>query len=315
MDEKGFCKWIGIEHPVIMAPMFLVSNAEMIKAALDSGITGAIPALNYRKDEELRAAINDIRSHTVKPFGINLIVNKSNPKWKKQLATCIDLKIDFIITSLGSPKEVIEKAKPKGIKVFCDVTNLKYAKKVEELGADAVIAVTSQAGGHAGPSAAQKLIPELAENLSIPVIGAGGIANRAHLDDYLKLGAVGASIGTVFIASNESPVSEDYKNALVEYGADDVVFTTRLSGSPLTVINTPYVQKMNKKSSWLERLAKRNKRFKKIAKMIIFLRGMKKIRKATFEPSYQTVWCAGPVIEHVKSIRPIKEIVKDIVQS
>lgn len=315
MDAQAFCKWMGIDYPVIMAPMFLVSNTAMVKAALDAGITGAIPALNYRKDEELRAAINEIRAHSIQPFGINLIVNKSNPKWKKQLATCVDLKVDFIITSLGSPREVIQKAKPQGIKVFCDVTDLKYAQKVQDLGADAVIAVTSEAGGHAGPNSPEKLIPELAQNLSIPVIGAGGIANRKHLDAFLNLGAVGASVGTVFIASHEATVSQEYKNALVAYGADDVVFTTRLSGSPLTVINTPYVQKMNKKSSWLERLAKKNKRFKKLAKMIIFLRGMRKIRKATFEPSYQTVWCAGPVIKHIHEIRSVKEIVADIVKA
>ena len=173
MTSQEFCKWMGIEHPIIMAPMFLVSNVEMLKSALDSGITGAIPALNYRTDEELRSAIKSIKDYSQKPFGINLIVNKSNLKYKKQLATCVELKVDFIITSLGSPKETIEQAKPAGIKVICDVTDLNYAKKVEALGADAVIAVNSNAGGHAGPIPPEELIPTLVETLKIPVISAG----------------------------------------------------------------------------------------------------------------------------------------------
>src|SRR5690606_37553151 len=110
----------------------------------------AIPALNYRTDKELRPAIAGIRKATDKPFGINLIVNKSNIKYREQLASCVELKVNFIITSLGNPKETIEKSHAAGIKVFCDVTDLKYAMKVEALGADAVIAVNSEAGGHAG---------------------------------------------------------------------------------------------------------------------------------------------------------------------
>ena len=93
---------LGIQYPIIVAPMFLISNTKMIKAALDSGVTAAFPAMNYRTDEELRAAIKEIKAHTDKPFGVNLIVNKSNPKYKSQLATLLDLKVAYIITSLGT---------------------------------------------------------------------------------------------------------------------------------------------------------------------------------------------------------------------
>ena len=139
---------LGIQYPVIVAPMFLISNTKMIKAALDSGVTAAFPAMNYRTDKELREAIADIKSHSDKPFGVNLIVNKSNPKYKLQLKTLLELKVDYIITSLGSPREVIVQAHKVGIKVFCDVVDIKFAKKVEELGADGIIAVNNRAGGH-----------------------------------------------------------------------------------------------------------------------------------------------------------------------
>ena len=298
-----------------MAPMFLVSNAKMLIAAGEAGISGAVPALNYRTDEEFRAAIAEIRKGTSAPIGINIIVNKSNPKAAQQLKTCVELKVDYIITSLGSPEEVIKQCKPHGIKVFCDVVDLAYAKKVEALGADAVIAVNNEAGGHAGNLSPEELIPLLKSNCTIPIISAGGVGNAADLKRILALGACGVSIGSVFIASNESEVSQEYKQACVDYGAKDIVMSTKVSGSPCTVINTPYVQKIGTKQNWFERVLSKNKRLKKWVKMLTFFKGMKALEKSAFKATYKTVWCAGPTIENVKSIRPIKEIVKSLLIS
>ncbi len=304
---------LGIQYPIIMAPMFLVSNTAMIVAALESGITAAFPALNYRTDKELRDAIAEIRSKTNKPFGVNLIVNKSNFKYKGQLQTCVELHVNFIITSLGNPKETIEQCKAKGIKVFCDVVDLGYAEKVEALGADAVIAVNADAGGHAGNMKAEELIPLLKKHIKIPVISAGGVATGEQLKKVLDLGAEAASIGTIFIASNESPVSEDYKKALIQYGAKDIVKTTKLSGSALTVINTPYVQKMGAEAGFLEKFMLKNKWLKKYMKLFVALRGMKAIENAAFSATYKTVWCAGPSIEYIEEIRPLKEICEKLI--
>jgi nitronate monooxygenase len=303
---------LGIEHPIIVAPMFLISNVEMVVAACENGATAAFPALNYRTDQELREAIALIRAKTSKPFGVNLIVNKSNPKAAQQLETLLDLKVSFIITSLGSPQEVIERCRPLGIKVFCDVTNIEYAQKVEKLGADAVIAVSSRAGGHCGPEVPETLIPSLVKNISIPVIAAGGIATKAHVDEVLAWGACGVSVGTVFLASKEATISDDYRQALIDYGEKDIVLTTKISGSHLTVINTPYVQSIGTKATFMEKLMKRNKWLKKYLKMFIFIKGMRAIEKAASKATYKTVWCAGPSIEYIKSIRPLKEILKDL---
>jgi len=311
--ETPFTKMMGIDYPIIMAPMFLVSNTKMIIEALNSGITAAFPALNYRTDEAFRDAITEIKKATDKPFGINLIVNKSNVKYKAQLDTCIEMKVDFIITSLGSPRETIRRCKEHGIKVFCDVVDLNYARKVESLGADAVIAVTSQAGGHAGNMKAEELIPLLRKECNIPVIGAGGVVRNEDLKKMLELGADAVSVGTVFIASKECGVSDDYKQALIEYKGKDVVLSENLSGTPLTVINTPYVQKVGTKSSGLTKMLLKNKRVKKWVKMFVAVKGMKAIEKAAFSATYKTFWVAGPGIEHIHSIKPVKEIVKDIV--
>jgi nitronate monooxygenase len=309
MSRPTLDQLLGIDYPVIVAPMFLISNTKMIKAALANGITAAFPALNYRTDQELRAAINEIKATSTKPFGVNLIVNRSNPKYKSQLETLVEMKVDYIITSLGNPNEVIEKCKPLGIKVFCDVVDLAYAKKVEALGADAVIAVNSRAGGHAGNIPPQELIKLLTENCNLPVISAGGIATGEHLAEVMRWGAAGASVGTIFIACDEAPISQEYKQAMVDYGEKDIVRTTKLSGSALTVINTPYVQQLGTKANWLEWLMHNNRWLKKYIKMIIAFRGMKSVEKAAFGATYKSVWCAGPAIEYVKAIQPMEKII------
>jgi len=255
----------------------------------------------------------EIKAASDKPFGVNLIVNKSNVKYKSQLDTCIEMKVDFIITSLGSPEETIKRCKGHGIKVFCDVVDLKYAKKVELLGADALIAVTSEAGGHAGNMKAEELIPLLRKECKIPVIGAGGVVRGEDLKRMLDLGADAVSVGTVFIASNECGVSNEYKHALIDYSGKDVVLSENLSGTPLTVINTPYVQKVGTKSGRLTKMMLKNKKIKKWVKMFVAVKGMKAIEKAAFSATYKTFWVAGPGIEHIHNIRHVKEIVKDIV--
>ena len=220
---------------------------------------------------------------------------------------------DFIITSLGSPEETIKRAHEAGIKVFCDVTDLHFAKKVEELGADAAIAVNNEAGGHRGNLSPEELIKLLKTNLSIPVISAGGVGCKADLEKMLSYGAEGVSVGSPFIASVEAQVTEEYKQACVDYGADDIIMTERISGTPCTVINTPYVQKVGTKQTWIERVLNKNKKLKKWVKMIRFGIGMRATEKAAKEVTYKTVWVAGPSIEHTKAILPVKDIVANLV--
>ena len=293
--------------------MFLISNADMLIEAIKSGITGCIPAHNYRTDSEFKEAIEMIRKKASGPIGVNLIVNKSNVKLKQQLNSCLELKVDYIITSLGSPEKIINACKPLGIKVFCDVVDVKYALKVQNLGCDAIIAVNKEAGGHAGPTPAKALIPELVAACSIPVISAGGVSNGKQMKQMMDLGACGISMGSPFIATDEAKVSDAYKQAIVDYGAKDIVLTEKLSGSPCTVINTPYVQKVGTKRNFLETLLSKNKKLKKFIKMLTWYKGTKALERSAFSTTYETVWCAGPSIEGVKSIRPVKQVVSDLI--
>ncbi len=308
-------KILNIKHPIIMAPMFLVSNTKMVIEGMKSGVAGCIPALNYRTLEELREAIKELKENKVEggSFGFNLIVNKSNVKYKSQLEVLCEEGVDFIITSLGSPAETIKEAHKVGIKVFCDVTDLKFAQKVTSLKADALIAVNNEAGGHRGNSSPKELIEELVANCDIPVISAGGVGNKSQLDEMLSYGAIGVSVGSPFIASEESGVTQDYKEACVKYGADDIIMTKRISGTPCTVINTPYVQKIGTEETWIEKILNKNKKLKKWVKMIRFSMGMKATEKAAKKATYKTVWVAGPSIEHTKSIQSVNEIVKGFI--
>jgi nitronate monooxygenase len=314
MQKQTLTSLLNIKYPIIIAPMFLVSNTKMVIEGMKSGVAGCIPALNYRTLEELRTSIQELKAAKVEggSFGYNLIVNKSNPKYKDQLQVICEEGVDFIITSLGSPEETIKQAHKVGIKVFCDVTDLSFSKKVESLGGDALIAVNNQAGGHRGNFNPEELIKELNEKTSLPVISAGGVSSKADIDKMISYGAIGVSVGSPFIASIEAGVSQEYKQACVDYGEKDIVMTQRISGTPCTVINTPYVQKIGTKETWIERLLNKNKSLKKWVKMVRFYIGMKATEKAATQATYKTVWVAGPSIEATKAILPLKEIVVNL---
>jgi len=306
---------LNIKYPIIQAPMFLVANVAMVTEGMKAGIAGCIPALNYRTLDQLREAIQELKANKVEggSFGFNLIVNKSNIKYKEQLRVLCEEGCDFIITSLGSPEETINQAHKAGIKVFCDVTDLRFAKKVEQLGADAAIAVNNEAGGHRGNLSPQELTNQLSKALNIPVISAGGVGCKADIDKMLSYGAEGVSVGSPFIASVEAGVTDEYKQACVDYGEKDIIMTERISGTPCTVINTPYVQKIGTKQTWLERVLNKNKKLKKWVKMIRFSIGMKATQNAAKKATYKTVWVAGPSIEHTKAILPVKAIVANLI--
>ncbi|PSL29698.1 NAD(P)H-dependent flavin oxidoreductase [Chitinophaga ginsengisoli] len=312
---------LAIRYPVIMAPMFLVSNEKMVKAAMDNGIAGTFPSLNYRKEGELKQVLDHLNQHRAQlssgqgTYGVNLIVQKTNPLYAKHLKDCVAAEVPFYITSLGSPKEVIAAAHSYGAKVLCDVTNLQHAEKAAQAGCDGFIAVCAGAGGHAGPYPMHILVPAL--HKAFPdklLVAAGGIATGQQLASALVLGAQGASIGTRFIASEEASVSNEYKHAILDYGMEDIVLTERLSGTPCNVINTPAAKKIGYKQNWLERQLNKNARTRKYFKMLVQLRGMKKLEAAVKPGNYQQLWSAGQSVEMVEDISPIHDIVNRLIQ-
>lgn len=309
-----FTELMKIDNPIICAPMFLVSNEEMVIAASEAGGIGTFPALNYRPLEKYEEAIQWIKTRTQKPIGINVIVNKSNKRQYEDLKIALDHGVELFITSLGSPQHVITEAHKNGAKVLCDVTNLEHAKKVQDLGADGVIAVGSGAGGHAGPISPLVLIPWLKTELKIPVIAAGGISNGAQMAAALALGAAGVSIGTRFIASTEAQVDASYKKAILESDPEDIVMTTRLSGTPAAVINTPYIQKLGTDLPLILKILKNNRLTKNLAVPLIHLMGMKSLEEAATKASWKTVWSAGQSVGLIDDILSVQEIYQKLLK-
>ncbi len=312
--ETEFTKLMGCKYPIVAAPMFLVSNVEMVVAVSEAGGVGTFPALNFRPVEEYRKALEQIKARTKNPFGVNIIVNKSNKRQNEDIKHALDCGVPLFITSLGSPQDVIKEAHKNGAKVFCDVTNLAHALKCQDLGADGVVAVGTGAGGHAGPIAQQVLIPWLKEKLKIPVLAAGGIANGAQVASALALGADAAYIGTRFIASKEAGVDQAYKQAVVDASPEDIVMTTRISGTPAAVINTPYVRKLGLELPLALKLLKQNAHTKKYAVPLIHLLGMKSLEQAASTPTWKTVWSAGQSVGLVHDILSCEDIMKNLVR-
>lgn len=305
---------LDIDFPIIMAPMFLVSNEAMMKSAMDSGIMGCFPSLNYRNEGEFEAildSLNKYKKETNSPgnYGVNLIVQKTNPLFAKHLQACVDKKVPFYITSLGHPGEVIEKAHSYGAKVFCDVTNVEHAKKCYDLGCDGFITVGQGAGGHAGPFPLQLLVPSLKKAFpDMPVVSAGSVATGDGIASMLAVGAEGVSIGTRYIACDEAGVNDAYKNAVVDAKMKDIVMTDKISGTPCTIIDTPYAKKIGYKQNWIEKKLSTNKRTKKYFKLLIAFRGMKRLEKSIKPASYDTLWCAGQSVEMIDEVLPVKQI-------
>jgi nitronate monooxygenase len=300
--------------------MFLVSNVRMIKSAIDEGILGCFPSLNFRKEKDLEDVLIDLNRYLESKkglpgnYGVNIIVQKSNPWYENHLEVCVRNKVPVVITSLGNPLETINKVHDYGGKVFCDVTNLAHAAKCNSAGCDGFVAVGQGAGGHAGPFPLILLVETLKNNFPAqPVLAAGGIANGRALLSVLAAGASAGYCGTRFIASTEADVSMNYKEAIINSHMDDIVLTEKISGTPCTIINTEFAKKIGTEQNWFERKMSKNPRTKKYFKMLIQRRGFKWLEDAVKPGNYNNLWCAGQTVEVIDEIKSIKEIVSEMV--
>ncbi|MBL9021573.1 MAG: nitronate monooxygenase [Myxococcales bacterium] len=290
--RTGLADKLGLRYPIVCAPMFIISNKEMIVAAAEAGILGTMPSLNLRTREEFRAALEWIRSKTDKPFGINLTIKLTDPeRLASDLETCIDLKVPVIITSYGNPSEIARRAHDQGMTVFHDVIHLKHALKAQESGADAIIGVTAGAGGHAGTTSPFVLVPYLRENLRVPVIAAGCIATGKQMAASLALGAELVYMGTRFIASTECGADQAYKEAVVNGSPEDIVYTDAVSGVHANFLRDT-----------VPGLATESR---EAAQKAVQSGGAKK---------WKEIWSAGQGIALAKDIKPVGAIVEDIVR-
>ena len=227
--------------PVIGAPLFIISNPELVIAQCKAGVLGSFPALNARPQEltddwlfqiteELQNYENKNPNLPVAPFAVNQIVHKSNMRLEKDLELCVKHKVPVVITSLGARPELNDAIHSYGGIVLHDVINNRFAHKAIEKGADGLIAVAVGAGGHAGTTSPFALIHEIREWFDGPLALSGAIATGNAVLAAQAAGADFGYIGSAFIATVEANANEGYKNAITKYAADDIVYTNLITG-------------------------------------------------------------------------------------
>ncbi len=221
--------------PVVASPQFLVSGPDYVVEACRAGVVGTFPALNQRSTDGYSAWLDQIAERlaaapTAAPYGVNLIVHRSNARLHDDLAATVRHRVPLVITSLGIVPEVISAVQSYGGLVFHDVTNVRHAVKAIEGGVDGLIAVCAGAGGHAGRLSPFALLPELRALYQGPLLMGGAISTGRHIAAALMLGADMAYMGTRFIAARESMAVEAHKDMVIRATAADIVYTPAISG-------------------------------------------------------------------------------------
>jgi nitronate monooxygenase len=222
--------------------MFLISGPDLVAACCTAGIVGTLPALNQRTTEGLSDWLTTIKERCAEfetrtgtsaaPYGVNLIVHRTNPRLMQDLECCVQHRVPLIVTSLGAARNVVDKVHAYGGIVFHDVTTTYHARKAVDAGADGLVAVSAGAGGHAGTTNPFALVAEIRAFFDGTVLLAGAISTGRDIVAAQALGADLAYLGTRFLATQESRAPSNYKMLITASSAADIVYTSVVSGVP-----------------------------------------------------------------------------------
>lgn len=310
-----FLEQAGIRVPLLCGAMYPCSNPELVAAVSHAGGMGIVQPLSmvFVHKHEFRAGMRLIKGLTDKPVGMNVITEKSSKVYQERMSTWLDVALDegvrFFVTSLGNPKWVIDRVRPHGGIVYHDVTERKWADKALEAGVDGLIAVNSRAGGHAGPKSPADLMAELG-NLGVPLLCAGGIGSPADFRSALDMGYAGVQMGTRFIATTECTAHDDYKQAIVKAHADDIVLSEKITGVPVAIIKTPYIERTGTKAGPIARMLLAHRKTKHWMRMVYSLQALWKLKNASVQGmGYGDYWQAGKSVDGVAAIEPAGDIV------
>lgn len=314
--ENFFLKHAGVKVPIIGGAMYPCSNPELVAAVSESGGIGIVQpiSLTFVHGYDFRKGIRLIRSLTNKPIGLNLLIEKSsdflNSKMMEFLKQGLEEGIRFFITALGKPDVVAEKVHREGGIVYHNVTEKKWALKAKEAGVDGLICVNSSAGGHSGNLNAEELFRDLSD-LGLPLICAGGIGSEKDFKRAFEMGYLGAQIGSRLIATNECKVHQDYKQAIINAKAKDIVRTEKLSGVPVSVIKNQYIEKIGVEANFIEKFLLQNRDTKHWMRMFYSIQAgltLKDINKKG--SAYENYFQAGKSVESINEIEPVSAILK-----
>ncbi|EHK67758.1 NAD(P)H-dependent flavin oxidoreductase [Achromobacter arsenitoxydans] len=290
--------------PVIGAPMFLVSGPQLVVAQCAAGIIGTFPSLNARPQEQLHEWITRIEdglaarrsadpAAKVAPYGVNLIVHPSNPRWQGDLAICAERRVPLLITSLHAPEAVVKAAHAYGGLVYHDVTNVRHAKRALDAGADGLILVAAGAGGHAGQVNPIALVNEIRAFYDGPLALSGCISHGKDILAAQILGCDFAYMGTRFIATQESLAGDAYREMVLAAQAADVTYTPYFSGVPANYLSASIV------AAGLDPVVLAGNGVKPAANM----------DKSSRPKAWKDVWSAGQGVGAAQEILAVGELV------
>ncbi|WP_203362180.1 nitronate monooxygenase [Bacillus sp. REN10] len=245
--ETRITKLLNIQYPIIQGGLAHLAYSDLAAAVSNAGGLGQITAMSLSDPEELRNEIKKVRAMTDKPFGVNFSIGQQRRPFSSYLDVAIEEKVPVISMTGGNPAPLFEQLEGTGIKTLVLVAAVRQAQKAEELGADAVMVVGQEGGGHLGRSDTGTfvLVPRVVESVNIPVIASGGIGDGRGLMAALSLGAEGIEMGTRFIATKECVhASELYKQALIEGSENDTVVIKRSLGAPARAIANSWTDKI-----------------------------------------------------------------------
>ena len=284
--------------PVVAAPMFLVSNPQLVLACCRSGIVGSFPALNQRESSGFKAWLEEIEGSldaASAPYAVNLIVHGSNPRLQADLAICVEQRVPIVITSLGAVKEVVDAVHSYGGLVFHDVTTRRHAEKAADAGVDGLIAVAAGAGGHAGTWSPFALIAEIRQFFDKTLLLSGCLNHGHEILAAQLLGADLAYLGTRFIATQESGATPAYKQMIVEAKAADIIHTPAVSGVPASFMR----QSLQQAGYDLQQLQNKGE-----------INYGEKLKPISDEAkAWKTVWSAGQGVGLISDLPPVEELV------
>ena len=295
---KNFAEMIGIKYPVIQGGMANIATAELASAVSNAGGLGLIGAGGYNADW-VREEIRKCKKLTDKPFGVNIML--MSPHAPEIAKVVVEEGVKIVTTGAGSPGVYMEEWKKNGITIIPVVPSAALAKRMERMGADAVVCEGTEAGGHIGELTTMAMVPQVVDSVSIPVIAAGGIADKRGVLAAFALGAKGVQIGTVLLATKECPIHENYKQMVVDAKDTDTVVTGRQTKAPVRVIK-------NMMSTEYLSMSMAGVDIMELEKLTLG-----SLRRAVFDGDKDRgSFMAGQVAGLVKEVKTVKEVLSDL---
>lgn len=290
--------------PVVASPMFIVSGTKLVIECCKNGIVGTFPALNGRTSEAFEEMLREVTSELEKfeqetgikpaPFGVNIIVNKTNPRVMPDLELCVKYKVPLVITSLGAVKELVDAVHGYGGLVFHDIIKKRHAEKAAEAGVDGLICVAVGAGGHAGTANPFALVAEIKSFFKGAILLAGSLDTGSDILAAQTIGADFAYMGTRFIATQECLAQGAYKQMVVESGIDDIIYTDGVSG-----VHANFLKKSILKAN-INIDEKKEEDFSKMT--------------GEHNKAWKDIWSAGHGSTNIKDVPTVAELVGSLKQ-